>query len=104
MATVLREEYKVENGRIVESSGSPAPKKVNYETVHHCPRCGSYFYGRFEGFDGNPYFCGNCGLTYPALSIEALREMHRKNGTLAKFDAGELVEDCGTIDIAVSDE
>lgn len=83
----------------VETAG--APVTVNKEEVHHCPRCGSYFYGRFEGFDGNPFFCGNCGYTYPEVSIDALREMHRKNGTLEAFDKGEMVEEVGSYDISV---
>ncbi len=90
-------QFNVENGQIVGSVQVSEPTSVDYEKVHHCPRCGSYFYGRFEGFDGNPFYCGNCGLTYPTLTLEALREMHRKNGTLEKFDAGELVEEVGSV-------
>lgn len=84
---------------VTQSGSSSAP--VDKETVHHCPRCGSYFYGRFEGFDGNPYFCGNCGFTYPEITNEALREMHRKNGTLERFDNGEMVEEVGSYDISI---
>ena len=84
----------------VVKTGEPADLP-NPEVVHHCPRCGSYFYGRFEGFDGNPYFCGTCGFTYPEIKVEALREMHRKNGTLEKFDNGEMIEEVGSFDITV---
>lgn len=84
----------------VTTAGAPSAP-VDKETVHHCPRCGSYFYGRFEGFDGNPFFCGNCGYTYPDISVDALREMHKKNGTLEAFDKGEMVEEVGSYDINV---
>lgn len=91
-----------DKGQVSSVSTAGAPAEVpDRETVHKCPRCGSYFYGRFEGFDGNPFFCGNCGYTYPTLTLESLREMHRKNGTLDKFDRGELVEEVGSYDITV---
>lgn len=89
------------NGQVASVETTGAPVTVNKETVHHCPRCGSYFYGRFEGFDGNPFFCGSCGFTYPEITNEQLREMHRKNGTLDKYDRGELVEEVGSFDITV---
>lgn len=90
------------DGKVVSESvtGAPAPTP-DKETVHNCPRCHSYFYGRFEGFDGNPFFCGNCGFTYPEITNEALREMHRKNGTLEKFDNGEMVEEVGSYEISI---
>lgn len=89
-------------GNISNVSTTGEPVVVDKETPHKCPRCGSYFYGRFEGFDGNPFFCGTCGYTYPDISIEALREMHRKNGTLEAFDKGDMVEEVGSYDIAVN--
>lgn len=94
-------EYKLVDGKLVGGEGVVKPSVADCETVHKCPRCGSYFYGRFEGFDGNPFFCGNCGFTYPTVTLEQLREMHSKNGTLEKFDKGELVEDVGAIEVTI---
>lgn len=102
--TVVSERIAIENGKVVGVANLSKAEQPKSDVVHHCPRCGSYFYGRFEGFDGNPFFCGHCGFTYPTVSLEALREMHRKNGTLSSFDKGELVEDVGTVEITASEE
>lgn len=94
-----------EAGNITNVVGNqePSPQYTEAEctTPHKCPRCKSYFYGKFGGFDDEPFLCGNCGFTYPPVTLAQLRGMHEKNGTLAKFDKGELVEDAGSIEIFV---
>lgn len=87
-------------GNVVKEIEVSAPVVAPKDITHNCPRCHSYFYGRFEGFDGAPFFCGNCGFTYPEISNEALRAMHEKNGTLEAYDNGELIDD-EAIDITV---
>ena len=75
---------------------------------HHCPRCGSYFFGRWGGFPESPFFgmrahCANCYYTYPRLSIEELRAAHLENGTLEEFDNGGYEVSGGTIALSISE-
>ena len=51
------------------------PSPASKTDRHHCPRCGSYFYGRYEGFQNANYWCGRCGYTYPRMTDDELRSM-----------------------------